>query len=67
MINIDQTIGFSAAKASRLKRVTSAVAGAPGSSAPGWVWIVLAGGGALLIGLSLAVFKLARRPPRALA
>lgn len=67
VINIDQTIGFSAAKASQLKHVTSPVAAAPGSSAPSWVWIVLAGGAALLVGLSLAVFKLARRPRRALA
>lgn len=67
VINIDQTIGFSASKASQLKRLTSPVAGAPGSSTPGWVWIVLAGGAALLIGLSLAVFKLARRPRRAVA
>ena len=67
VINIDQTFGFSTTKASQLKHVTSPVAGAPGSSMPGWVWIVLAGGAALLIGLSLAVFKLARRPRRALA
>lgn len=67
VINIDQTIEFSAAKASQLKRVTSPIAAAPGSVMPGWVWIVLAGGATLLIGLSLAVFTLARRSRRALA
>jgi hypothetical protein len=66
VINIDQTIGFNDANARQLKRVTSTLAGASGSSTPGWVWIVLGGGGTLLLGLSLAVFKLARRPPQAL-
>ncbi len=64
VINIDQTIRFSAAKASQLKRVTPPAAGTPGSSTPGWIWIVLAAGAALLTGLSVAVFKLARRPGR---
>jgi len=67
VINIDQTIGFSTATASQLKHETPPVGGAPGSSLPRWIWIVLAGATALLIGLSLAVYKLARRLRRALA
>jgi hypothetical protein len=66
VINIDRTIGFSTAKASQLKHETPPIAGAPGSSMPSWIWIVLGGGTALLIGLSLTVYQLARRP-RALA
>jgi len=67
VINIDQTIGFNAARASQLEHETPPVSGAPGSSLPGWIWIVLAGAAALLIGLALAVYKLARRLRRALA
>jgi hypothetical protein len=67
VININWTIGFSAAKASQLKHETPPVGGAPASGMPGWMWIVLGGGAALLIGLSLAVYQLARRPRRALA
>ncbi len=67
VININRTIGFSSAKANRLKLETPPVAGAPSSSMPGWIWIVLGGGAALLIGLSFAVYQLARRPRRALA
>jgi hypothetical protein len=37
------------------------------SSLPTWVWVVLAVGTAVLITLSLAVWKLARRPSRAVA
>jgi hypothetical protein len=67
VINIDQTIGFSVAKAGELTRVTPPVAGPPGSHTPGWVWIVLGAGAGLLVGLSVTVYKLARRPRRALA
>jgi hypothetical protein len=67
VININRMIGFSAVKASQLTRETPPVAGAPGSSMPGWIWIVLGGGTALLVGLSLAVYRLARPPRRALA
>jgi len=67
VINIDQTIGFSAAKATQLTRETPPLAQAPGAATPGWVWIVLVAGGAVLIGLLLVVYKLARRPRRALA
>jgi hypothetical protein len=37
------------------------------SSMPGWVWVVLAAGAGVLITLSVAVWKLARRPARAVA
>jgi hypothetical protein len=67
VINIDQTFGFSAAKASQLARVTPPVAQTPGSGTPTWVIFVLAAGGLLLILLLLAVYKLAQRPRRALA
>jgi hypothetical protein len=64
VIDIDQTIGFNAAKAGQLKRVTAPVPVAAGPTTPGWVWIVLAGAGAALIGLALTALRLARRPPR---
>jgi hypothetical protein len=65
-INVDRVIRFTAAKASQLKRETPPVAQVPGSATPGWMWLVLAGGAALLLALSLTVWKLARRPRAAL-
>jgi hypothetical protein len=64
VINIDQTIVFSAAKAKQLTQETPPVAGAPasGSAMPTWVWGALAAAAAGLGGLSFAVVKLARRP-----
>jgi hypothetical protein len=67
VINIDQTFGFSAAKASELTRVTPPLPPGPGHGTPAWVLPVLAGGGLLLILLLLAVYRLAQRPRRALA
>jgi hypothetical protein len=64
---IDQTVGFSAAKVSQLNHETPPLAQAAGSGTPAWMWIVLAAGAAILIGLSFTVYKLARRPSRALA
>ena len=66
-ISIDQTIEYSAAKASRLASETPPVAHASTSSAPGWIWIVLAVGAAILIALSLVIFNLLRRSRTALA
>jgi hypothetical protein len=37
------------------------------SSMPDWEWVVLAGGAGVLITLSVAVWKLARRRARAVA
>ena len=63
-VYINQTITFTAAKVEELKRETPPVAqAAPPKDAglPTWVWLALAGGGALLLTLSLAVWRLARR------
>jgi hypothetical protein len=67
VINIDQTIALTAPEAVQLKRAMPPVAQAPGSGTPGWVWIALAVAVALLLALSLTVWRLVRRPPRALA
>jgi hypothetical protein len=66
-INIDQTITFTAHNAAQLKRAMPPVAHTPGTGTPPWMWILLAAGAALLITLSVAVWKLARRPGRAVA
>jgi hypothetical protein len=67
VINIDQSFGFTPRSAAKLQRVTPPVAPLPAAGTPGWMVIALAIGAALLIGLSVAVWKLARRPRRALA
>jgi hypothetical protein len=67
VIKIDQTIAFTTAKAAQLKREMPPVAQAPGSGTPGWMWIALAVAVALLLALSVTVWRLARRPRRALA
>jgi hypothetical protein len=59
-IYIDQTIGFSPAKAAELER--EATPGAPLPGLPLWVWLVLGGAGCLLVMLLLLVWKLRRRP-----
>jgi hypothetical protein len=64
-INIDQTVKFTAANASELKRITPPAPGAPTSSIPGWVWIALVLAAALLAALALAVWRLKRRGPPA--
>jgi hypothetical protein len=68
VININRTIAFTAANATQLKREAPPVAQAPAqpSGTPGWVWIALGLGAAFLITLSIAVWKLARRPRVAL-
>jgi hypothetical protein len=67
VIYINRTIQFTPQGAAQLKRVTPAAAQPPAAGMPGWVWIVLALGGMLLIGLSLAVWKLSRRARPAVA
>jgi hypothetical protein len=62
VIYINRTIVFSAAKADQFSRETAAVTARPSSGMPGWLWGVLGGGAAVLVGLSLTVIKLARRP-----
>jgi hypothetical protein len=63
VIYIDQTVGYTVAKASLLKSETppGPVIHVPGSGMPGWVWIVLSVAFGLLIALLLAVWKLSRR------
>ncbi|MEA2218273.1 MAG: hypothetical protein QOJ35_899 [Solirubrobacteraceae bacterium] len=64
-IYFDRTLTFTPAKVSELNRETTPVAGRP--AAPGlpmWVWLVLTGGAALLIALSLAFWRVTRRDRR---
>jgi len=63
-VNIDRTVEFTPANATQLKRETPPVPQQPTSGIPGWVWLALATAAALLIALSLAVWKLTRRPPQ---
>jgi hypothetical protein len=60
-VNITQTIEFTAAKATQLKHETTSSAAQSTSGMPGWVWPALAAAAILLIALSVAVWKLARR------
>jgi hypothetical protein len=64
-VKIDQTVEFSAANATRLQHVTPPVAQPAKPAMPAWVWLALAIAFALLVALSLAVWKLARRRPAA--
>ena len=67
-IYINRTIQFTSHGAAQLQRVTPPAAQPPAAPGmPGWVWIVLACAAALLLGLSLAVWKLRRRSPPAVA
>jgi hypothetical protein len=63
VITIDRTVKYTSAKASLLESETppGPATHVPGSGVPGWVWIALCVAVALLIGLSLAVWKLTRR------
>jgi hypothetical protein len=62
VIYVDRTFSFSTHSAAQLERVTPPAAQLPATATPGWVWIALGCGAALLIALSLTVLKLARRP-----
>ena len=66
-VHINQTVEFTAAKATQLKHATPPTAQPAGSSMPGWVRVVLSVGAGVLITLSVAVWKLARRRARAVA
>jgi hypothetical protein len=61
-VSIDERIDFSDASAAQLKHQTPPPVAGPTSSMPLWVWIALAAAAVLLIALSAAVWKLARRP-----
>jgi hypothetical protein len=67
VIYINQTIQFTPRGAAQLKRVTPPAAQPPSAGIPGWVWIVLVCAAVLLIGLSLAVWKLSKRSRPAVA
>jgi hypothetical protein len=63
-VYINQTINFTPAKVDELERETPPVvqpAWATDASLPTWVWLALTGGGALLLVLLLAIWRLARR------
>ncbi len=66
-ITIDRLFNFSPRSAAQLKRVTPPAAQLPVAGTPGWVWIALGCGAAVVAALSIMVWKLARRPRRALA
>ena len=66
-VNFNQAVEFTAANATQLKHATPPSAQPATSSLPGWVWVVLAAGAGVLITLSVAVWKLARRPGRVVA
>lgn len=61
-VQIDETVTFTSAKAAELEDEAPPAASAATSSMPPWVWLALTLGAALLVGLSIAVWKLARRP-----
>jgi hypothetical protein len=60
-VNIDETVGFTAKNLTQLKTEIPGVAQAT-STIPPWVWMALIAAAALLIGLSVAVWRLTRRP-----
>jgi hypothetical protein len=66
-VSVNQTIEFTAAKATKLKHETTPTAGESTPGMPGWVWPALALAATLLITLSVAVWKLARRPVQTVA
>lgn len=62
-VRFDQKVQFTPAKVSQLERRTTPVAPpVPLPGMPIWVWVALAAAAGLLVALSLAVFKLRRRP-----
>lgn len=66
-VNIDQTVQFTPTNATQLKHDTPPAAQQPPPGTPSWVWFALAAAAGLLIALSVAVWKLARRHPTQLA
>ena len=65
-VYINQTVRFTVAKAKELKRETPVAQAAPADDAglPMWVWLALTGAAVLLLTLSLALWRLARRGRR---
>jgi hypothetical protein len=66
-VNINQVVDFTDANATQLKHAIPPTSQRARSSMPGWVSVVLAVGAGVLIALSVAVWKLARRRARAVA
>ena len=64
-VYIDRTVNFTPANATELKRETLPVAQAPAPGLPMWVWLALTSAAALLVTLSMALWRLARRVRRA--
>jgi hypothetical protein len=62
VIKVDRTFGFSTHSANHLKSMTPSATQAPTTRTPGWVWVALGCGVALLTALLVAVLKLAGRP-----
>jgi hypothetical protein len=66
-VYVNRSITFTPAKVKELKRETplaAPVAQGGDAGLPMWVWLALAGGAVLLVTLSLAVWRLARRASR---
>jgi hypothetical protein len=61
-VHIDEMVEFTPAGAAELKQETAPAPGQPAQGIPSWVWLALVAAAALLLGLSAAVWKLARRP-----
>lgn len=66
-IYIDQTIGFSDAKADELKRKTPTAVGANTAHVPWWLWPALGAALAVILGLVFLIWKLGRRRPQPVA
>jgi len=60
-VYIDRTVTFTAAKVTELKHETPPPAQSEAPGLPMWVWVALAGAAVLLIALSLAFWRFARR------
>lgn len=62
-VRFDRTVGFAAPAAAKLQREMPPAAQRAGAALPGWVWLALGAATLLLLALSVAVWKLAHRPP----
>jgi hypothetical protein len=60
-VYVDRIVRFTAAKVTQLERATPPVAQTTGPGLPLWVWLALTGAAALLVALSLAFWRYARR------
>jgi hypothetical protein len=61
-VQIDRTVRFTPDKVSELAHEAPPIAREPAAGLPTWVWLALGTAAALLIALSLAVWRLQRRP-----